>query len=267
MPTTNPFDMSRNVRNRAWTFSKVRSWQARWAREPARRGTIRRSGRGSRCRTGRGPSPERPAARALMSIVSAETPRCSIRATALVRVRSVVPKPGIVRPWTSRRSRPSMSQVVTATKSASVESRPPEMPMIERRGRRGAVRSVWPAPRTGCRRSRRTGGAARAHRAARTACPAPRASGRPWSRRAAKGTRRNGFTSDQASSKLVVTRRSVMQLGDVDVLGDRVRVAATAGRRRPGATRPAAGRSRRSGSGRRRPRRSSIPTARQPAIA
>ena len=36
-----------------------------------------------------------------MSIVSEATPRCSISASALVRVRWVVPKPGMVRPWIS----------------------------------------------------------------------------------------------------------------------------------------------------------------------
>ena len=119
MPTTNPFDMSRNVRSRAWTFSKVRSLQA--SRRHAGQGGAERldvHAAGSRCRTGAWPiSWKVSSASALMSIVSEETPRCSIRSRALVRVRWVVPKPGIVRPWTSRRSRPSMSQVVTATRS------------------------------------------------------------------------------------------------------------------------------------------------------
>ena len=72
MPTTNPRDMSRNVRSRAWTFSK--SGRAARSRGHARQGRAegrRRPCRGSRCRTGRGPAPGRSAsARREMSIVS-----------------------------------------------------------------------------------------------------------------------------------------------------------------------------------------------------
>ena len=50
-------------------------------------------------------------------------------AMALVFVRSVVPKQGMVTQMIPRLSRLSMSKALTVTRSASVESRPPEMPM------------------------------------------------------------------------------------------------------------------------------------------
>ena len=50
-------------------------------------------------------------------------------------------------------------------------------PDIQRGASREAARFAWPAPHTGSRRSRRSGGAARALPGGRTACPAPRASG------------------------------------------------------------------------------------------
>ena len=165
-------------------------------------------------------------ASALMSIVSAETPRCSIRARALVRVRWVVPKPGIVRPWISRRSRPSMSQVVTATSSASVESRPPEMPMIQRRAGRELLDPLGQA---------RALDAEDLGAAAVQLGPSAGTNGVPGTSRFSpsmrlgqRRTERGGTASraTEASSKLVMTRRSVAQLGDVDIAGDRVRVAA-----------------------------------------
>ena len=52
-----------------------------------------------------------------------------ISSTALSCVRSVVPKPGIVTPMIPLRSNPSTSNVRTATRRASVESNPPDMPI------------------------------------------------------------------------------------------------------------------------------------------
>ena len=98
---------------------------------PGPPGRTRRPARGSRCRRARGRArgtPGAPGGRCRSS--RPRSPRCSIRSRALVRVRCVVPKPGIVSPWISRRSRPSRSHVLTATSSASVESSPPETPMF-----------------------------------------------------------------------------------------------------------------------------------------
>mgnify|MGYP002624032005 CR=1 FL=1 len=51
---------------------------------------------------------------------------------ALLRVRPVVPKPGMVMPVTPLRSSPRRSKARTAIISAKVESRPPEMPTTSR---------------------------------------------------------------------------------------------------------------------------------------
>ena len=57
-----------------------------------------------------------------------DIPNDFIRSIALWYVRSVVPKPGIVIPRIPFRDNPSLSKVFTQTSSASVESRPPEIP-------------------------------------------------------------------------------------------------------------------------------------------
>ena len=105
--------------------------------------------------------------------------------------------------------------------------------------RPGVARSAWPAPRTGCRRSRRSGGAARPPRSGRTACPPPSRS-RPGHLlpRARKAIVRKGERYFRQSSKLVVERRSAWSFStstswviEVGPPVDRRR------RRRPGGTR------------------------------
>ncbi len=64
----------------------------------------------------------------VMSIVSLVISSWSIKSRAFILVRWVVPNPGIVIPWIVRLETPSMSQVLTATSSARVESSPPEIP-------------------------------------------------------------------------------------------------------------------------------------------
>ena len=56
-------------------------------------------------------------------------PRSSISLWAFVRVRLLVPKPGIVTPMIPSRGKPIKSKVATVLKRASVESRPPEIPI------------------------------------------------------------------------------------------------------------------------------------------
>ena len=56
-------------------------------------------------------------------------PRSSISLWAFERVRLLVPKPGIVTPMIPSRGKPIKSKVATVLKRASVESRPPEIPI------------------------------------------------------------------------------------------------------------------------------------------
>jgi len=59
------------------------------------------------------------------------TPSDFIKSIALLYVLSVVPKPGIVMPRISLDGLPISFIASTATRSASVESRPPEMPITQ----------------------------------------------------------------------------------------------------------------------------------------
>ena len=106
-----------------------------------------------------------------------------------------------------------------------MESRPPEMPILSGvPGGSCSIRLASPAhwmPKISAQRRCSSGPPP-----ARTACPARRASGRPSCSADANGTRRNGFTSDGPSSKLVVTRRSVCSLATSTSWVIAVRVAA-----------------------------------------
>jgi hypothetical protein len=64
-----------------------------------------------------------------ISISLKETCSSSHRISALLRVRFVVPKQGMVTASTSRAGRPSCFMARTATSSARQLSKPPEMPM------------------------------------------------------------------------------------------------------------------------------------------
>ena len=57
-------------------------------------------------------------------------PRLSISTIALLYVRSVVPNPGIVTPIIPLRLNPNLSKVFAATSKASVESKPPLIPIM-----------------------------------------------------------------------------------------------------------------------------------------
>ena len=74
-------------------------------------------------------SPEGCGCKSGISTVRRVAPIRSARMTALFLVRSVVPKQGIVTAKISVLGRPRRSAVFAATKSASVESKPPEMPI------------------------------------------------------------------------------------------------------------------------------------------
>ena len=67
-----------------------------------------------------------------IGITRSSAPISSTSVSALVHVRRLVPMPGMVTARIPFRSRPSISKAWTATSSANVESRPPEMPMTIR---------------------------------------------------------------------------------------------------------------------------------------
>ena len=159
-----PGDMSRNVRSRAWTFSKVRSLRAS-------RGHARQGGPEGFDVQLAAVDAEGGVAELLEGLERqrADVDRLGRDAQVLHQVERVGPGP--LRSCRSRassgrgsaaRSMPSMSQVLTATSSDERRVEPAGDADVQRRVRREAARSAWPAPRTGCRRSRRSGGAARA---------------------------------------------------------------------------------------------------------
>ena len=98
--------MSTWVRSRAWAFSYVTSWSSMdW---PMSRKWLFTD------------SP--------MGMVRSVAPIRSARRTALFRVRSVVPKQGMVMAMMSLAGRPSIPMARAVISRARVESRPPERP-------------------------------------------------------------------------------------------------------------------------------------------
>ena len=256
--------MSRNVRSRAWTFSKVRSLP-RFARNPGERSRKDSTSMLTAvdAERARGQSPGRPGGpERAMSIVSDETPEvvasgpgrwsgcgrwCRNRASSAR--------------GSAARSMPSRSHVFTATSRESVESRPPEIPMFSGVPAGScSIRLASPAhwiPKISAQRRCSSGPSGGDERRARhRAASGPRIS--PESSKACGGTAGRTWAVVEAGRDPAVGQK----LGDVDILGDPVRIAANrlavAHPRRLG---EAAGRSRRSGNGRRRPGRSSIPKA------
>ena len=160
-----------------------------------------------------------------MSIVSAETPRCSISASALVRVRWVVPKPGIVRPW-----------IVPAVEAEHVAGRDRDQKRqrgiqaagdaeIERRVRRKLFDSLGQSRALDAEDLGAAAvelGALRRHerRARHLALQALH--------RSARANRNPAERLHERRAVVEAGRDAAIgeQLGDVDILGDRVRVAA-----------------------------------------
>ena len=158
MPTTKPLDMSRNVRRRACTFSKTRSLQASL-------GTRDRAARNDSTLRVRAIDSERVMAHFPESLESqlAEVdcfrgmPRCShecqgVGAGARGRAEAghceAMDRPAVdAEHVAGGDGDQGCERGIEAARNADVE--------LECRA--GGIRCVWPAPRTGCRRSRHSG--------------------------------------------------------------------------------------------------------------